>query len=260
MRAFPILGDEVLITLHVEVPYASFRKSYARSFAETYPLPPPATVYGMLLSLVGERFRRRHEGVRLAFAYKCRCDDESYKRQWGNEACGDRCLPHIATTLRKLSRYKYGVPSKQSKLGNAPDFIETLCGIEFLCWVDSSQEKPDEDGILKGDGRNLERRILEAIQAPPSVHRYGVLCLGLSDDAVNDVSLRDHVEGDWHRLFPSDKGTMELPVWVDHVGAAGTRWQRYELEAKASPLVSEPGNDDWHWTEINDPRVLQSIP
>ena len=48
-----------MITLRVEVPYASFRKSYARSFAETYPLPPPATVYGMLLSLVGERFRRR---------------------------------------------------------------------------------------------------------------------------------------------------------------------------------------------------------
>ena len=33
-----------MITLRVEVPYASFRKSYARSFAETYPLPPPATV------------------------------------------------------------------------------------------------------------------------------------------------------------------------------------------------------------------------
>ena len=109
-----------MITLRVEVPYASFRKSYARSFAETYPLPPPATVYGMLLSLVGERFRRRHVGVRLAFAYKR--------------------VPLIATTLRKLSRYKYGVPGKQEKLGNAPDFIETLCGIDFLCWVESSGE------------------------------------------------------------------------------------------------------------------------
>src|SRR5437660_11019493 len=96
-------GNSV-ITLRVEVPYASFRKSFARSFAETYPLPPPATVYGMLLSLVGEYFRQRHEGVRLAFAYKK--------------------LPQISTTLRKLSRYKYGVSSKQSSLGNAPDFIE----------------------------------------------------------------------------------------------------------------------------------------
>src|SRR5262249_54376987 len=156
-----------VIILHIEVPYASFRKSYARSFAETYPLPPPTTVYGMLLSLVGERFRSRHEGVRLAFAYKR--------------------IPQIATTLRKLSRIKYGVPAKQSKLGNAPDFIETLCGIEFLCWVDSSNEKPGVE--------TLEARIVTAIQKPDNIDRYGLLCLGLSDDAVNDVSLRKTVDG-----------------------------------------------------------------
>jgi CRISPR-associated protein Cas5t len=233
------MGDEAVITLHVEAPYASFRKSYARSFAETYPLPPPATVYGMLLSLVGERFRQRHEGVGLAFAYKR--------------------LPHIATTLRKLSRYKYGVPGKQSELGNAPDFIETLCGIEFLCWLDSSGEKSIEDATSERHGRNLEKRIVEAIQSPASVDRYNVLCLGLSDDAINDVSLCDNVNGVWHRLLPTDTGTMELPVWVDHVGAADTRWQRYEFEAKASPLITEPGNDGWRWTHISDPRAVRSI-
>lgn len=221
-----------MITLHVEVPYASFRKSYARSFAETYPLPPPATVYGMLLSLVGERFRRRHEGVRLAFAYKR--------------------VPHIATTLRKLSRYKYGVPGKQSKLGNAPDFIETLCGIEFLCWVDSSREKSGENGTPKHDGLNLERRIVEAIQSPTSIDRYGVLCLGLSDDAVNDVSLCHSIDGEWHRLVPSNTGTMELPVWVDHVGAAETRWRRYELEANATSATAPLSEDQW--TEIVAPN------
>ena len=219
-----------MITLHVEVPYASFRKSYARSFAETYPLPPPATVYGMLLSLVGERFRRRHEGVRLAFAYKC--------------------LPKVATTLRKLSRFKYGVPGKQSKLGNAPDFIETLCGIEFLCWVDSSSEKVDEDGKPKGDGRNLEQRIVEALRSPASVDRYGVLCLGLSDDAINSISLCENVKDEWRLLSPRNTGTMELPVWVDHVGAADTRWHRYELEASAT-IIAPPVEDQW--TEIAAP-------
>lgn len=239
-----------MITLHVEVPYASFRKSYARSFAESYPLPPPATVYGMLLSLVGERFRRRHEGVRLAFAYKCRCDDESYKHRRNDEACRDKCLPHIATTLRKLSRFKYGVPSKQSKLGNAPDFVETLCGIEFLCWVDSSQEKFDKNNVPDKDGRSLETRIVAALESPESVDRYGVLCLGLSDDAVNDVRLRDQVGDQWHRLLPSDTGTMELPVWVDHVGAADTRWQRYELGVSA-PITTPPIAEQW--TEITAP-------
>jgi len=58
-----------VIALEIQAPFATFRKSFARSFAETYPLAPPATVYGMLLSLVGERYRQRHSGVRLAFAY-----------------------------------------------------------------------------------------------------------------------------------------------------------------------------------------------
>jgi CRISPR-associated protein Cas5t len=219
-----------VITLRVEVPYASFRKSYARSLAETYPLPPPATIYGMLLSLVGERFRVRHEGVRLAFAFKR--------------------LPKIVTTLRKLSRFKYGVPAKQSKLGNAPDYFETLCGIEFLCWVDSSTERNNKDTMSKGDRYNLEERLLAAIKSPESINRYGVLCLGLSDDAVNDISLCNNIEGEWYRLIPSNTGLLELPIWVDHVGAANTRWQRYQLDLK--PMKEfEPMAD--HWIEIIAP-------
>lgn len=238
-----------MLTLRVEVPYASFRKSYARSFAETYPLPPPATVYGMLLSLVGERFRRRHEGVSLAFAYKCRQEE--------TKSCGAPCLPHVATTLRKLSRYKYGVASKQSKLGNAPDFVETLCGIEFLCWIDSTQEKPTQNESSQSGG-DLETRIRQAIDEPASVNRFGLLCLGLSDDAVNEVSVCPKVEGAWHRLIPRDTGAMELPVWVDHVGSADTRWQRYLLETESSPLMGVPGTDDWPWTVIVDPRPARS--
>jgi len=222
-----------MITLHVDVPYASFRKSFARSFAETYPLPPPATVYGMLLSLVGEYFRKRHEGVRLAFAYKR--------------------LPKVATTLRKLSRYKYGVPSKQSSLGNAPDFVETLCDIEFLCWIDSSQEKTT--GGCEGN-KTLEQRLQSVLTTPADVDRRGVLCLGLSDDAVNSVGLCNRLEGPWHRLLPKDAGAIELPVWVDHVGAAHTRWRRFDLEEQASPVNYSPGGTDWAWTEIIDPRPL----
>ena len=232
-----------MLTLRVEAPYASFRKSYARSFAETYPLPPPATVYGMLLSLVGEHFRRRHEGVRLAFAYKCRREQEG--------RCGVPCLPRVATTLRKLSRYKYGVANKQSTLGNAPDFIETLCGIEFLCRVDSTEERSGQEEQPLSP--TLEERIVEAVETPGGIQRSGVLCLGLSDDAVNEVSLYQRSVGVWHRLQPSDTGGIELPVWVDHVGAANTRWHRYRLETEAIELDDEHGPDDWAWTEILNP-------
>ncbi len=213
-----------MIALHIEAPYASFRKSYARSFAETYPFPPPATVYGMLLSYVGEYFRACHVGVKLAFAYKQQ--------------------PRISTTLRKLSRYKYGVASKQSKVGNAPDYVETLCNIEFICWVDSSDEKKQ--------ARSLEQRLVDAIQMPENITRTGLVCLGLSDDAVNDVSLLNSIEGKWHWLNPCNNGQMELPIWVDHIGSYHTRWQRYDFEISPSLIDSNPSLEKF--IEIIDPR------
>lgn len=221
-----------MIALHVEVPYASFRKSYARSFAETYPFPPPATVYGMLLSVVGEWRRARHSGVQLAFAYKKQ--------------------PRVATTLRKLSRFKYGVATKQSKLGNAPDFVETLCGIDFICWVDSSQESLQAGGHLRGERRTLESRLVEAIERPEKVERTGIVYLGLSDDAVNEISLLSAVPGKWHWLTPNADGGIELPVWVDHVGSIHTRWQRYNFEKIPSSVTGEPTRE--RFIPIADPR------
>lgn len=212
-----------MITLHIEVPYASFRKSYARALAETYPFPPPSTIYGMLLSLIGERFRVRHSGVNLAFAFAKQ--------------------PRIARTLQRMSGEKYGV-------SRTPDFIETLCGIEFLCWVDSSKEL--------NNGRSLEDRLFEAIETPEKVNRTGVVCLGLSDNAVNDISLikdfgkvKDFAEA-WHWLTPQDDGQIELPVWVDHVGAYHTRWRRYHFDASPTSITPDPPTSQF--TEIVDPR------
>jgi len=111
--------------------------------------------------------------------------------------------------------------------------------------VDSSQEQ--------SDARNLEARITEAIESPEKVERYGLLCLGLSDDAVNDVSFRRSIEGGWRRLIPNPTGSMELPVWVDHVGSAKTRWQRYDLDQEAASLSAPPDDTGWGWTEIRSP-------
>lgn len=206
-----------MITLHVEVPLASFRKSYARSLGETYPFAPPATVYGMLLSLVGERIRARHQGVKLAFAYARR--------------------PRVTTTLRLLSRYKYGIASKQAAYGNMPDYVELLCGIDFLCWVDSGSEQS------RGKARTLEARLIEAIASPETSNRSGVLALGLSDDAVNEISLVERVEGSWHWLTPCNNGLIELPIWVDHLGSRNTRWQRYHFDTTPSTSAEKPNHD-----------------
>ena len=180
----------------------------------------------MLLSLVGERQRRSHLGVRLAITFESQ--------------------PRLSTVLKKLSRYKYGVPSKQSSKGNAPDYVEILCGIKGRVFIDSSMESTSA---------TLEGRITRAIDSPEEVERTGVLCLGLSDDMV-DVSrfdpARDPSPFQW--LTPDDNGSMELPVWVDHVGSANTRWRRFRLTG---------GNGEWspsdhQWITIHPPEKLCS--
>jgi CRISPR-associated protein Cas5t len=165
-------------------------------------------------------------------------------------------MPRIATTLRKLSRFKYGVSSHS---GHLPDYVQTLCGIEFLIWVDSSAESRIAKDATSNDAdsaRNLEQRITEAITIPENVSRYGVLCLGLSDDAVNNISLCTTAKGAWHRLLPSNTGDIELPVLVQHVGSARTKWQRYLWEVSAVKSPNPPDGAVWRWTEMN---YLQTV-
>ena len=84
-----------MITLRVEVPYASFRKSYARSFAN---LPIAATCHRLWdVALTRRRALR-------AAAWACALPLHTSAYHSGT------------TTLRKLSRYKYGVPGKQGNL------------------------------------------------------------------------------------------------------------------------------------------------
>jgi len=56
------------VGVYICAPVASFRVPRAREYFETFPCPPPSTVYGMLLSMVGEVNRRVHEGAELAIA------------------------------------------------------------------------------------------------------------------------------------------------------------------------------------------------
>src|SRR5262249_7632790 len=141
------------------------------------------------------------------------------------------------------SRYKYGVASKQLKLGNAPEYMEVVCGVELLLWVDSSRETRIP---------TLEQRAAEAIDKPESVERSGVLCLGLSDDLVDSIqrhSTPTCQSVEW--LSADANGPIELPVWVDHVGSASTRWRRFRKEPSA--LETPP---DSAWITILGPEEL----
>lgn len=203
-----------VVGLRIEVPVASFRVPQAREYFETYMVPPPATVFGMLLSYVGEPWRQRHAGARLAMAMTSQ--------------------PAKSTVLRTMHQFKKAATWASGN--QRPDFQELLTQVELVVWVAPGQGD-DEAGEGHGDLRApipLAERLLRAIENPESIdelgERFGALSLGESTHLVNSVSaLRPGEQTAGLILAPSPQGRLTLPVWPDHVGSAGTRWGRYEF-------------------------------
>jgi CRISPR-associated protein Cas5t len=210
-----------MIGLYVTVPVACFRKGLAREYLETEEFPPPSTCYGFLLSLVGETRRARHIGCRVA--------------------PGLLGQPAQSVVLRTVWRVK------KTPLGSSgnirPDYQQLLTGVQAVIWCDSAGE-PNQNN------HPLEERLAAALQSPASVSRFGGLSLGESTHLVNDVCLVDertrprfaHAQLRTFLLNPAS-GRMTLPVWVDHVGSAGTRYvvgDMVDLPLEPPPLERMP--------------------
>jgi CRISPR-associated protein Cas5t len=196
-----------MLGLYVTVPIACFRKGLAREYLETETLPPPATCYGFLLSLVGETDRQRHAGCRVAPVL-----------------INKPAQSVVLRTVWRVKKTPLGSP------GNTrPDFQQLLAPVELVIWLDSSDEAD-----------SLEIRVRQALDHPETVRRFGGLSLGESTHLVDEVTpLNRYLESPRFRSRKSeprgqafllaDRGRLTLPVWVDHVGSAGTRYVTGDL-------------------------------
>jgi CRISPR-associated protein Cas5t len=205
-----------MLGVYVAVPVACFRKGLAREYLETEPLPPPATCYGFLLSFVGETKRGRHVGCRVTAGL-----------------IGGTKTSVVLRTIWRVKRMPLG-----SSGNTRPDYQQLLTGaspeqpfIELAVWLDSSAE------VL--DSPTLEQRVGEALDpvGRAAISRFGGLSLGESTHLVDSVSPLTAVSrslgGRDCRLFlTAERGRLTLPVWVDHVGSAGTRYAVGDLIAR----------------------------
>lgn len=205
--------DKVL-ALEIEVPIACFRQSRAREYAETYRAPPPSTVYGMLLSIVGEMNRYLHCGTKIAIALLNK--------------------PDKSTVIRTFRRFKK--KDIHEPVNSRPDYQELLTDIRFIVWIDSHQDNSQP---------TLSQRLQQAFANPTSISRFGGLCLGESRDLVNSVSLlsKNHQNHDLQWLVKNEDGLLTLPYWVDHVGSKATRWQNYLILEPSE--FSHPPESAW---------------
>jgi len=188
------------IGLYVSVPVACFRVPRAREYFETFPCPPPATVYGMLLSMVGETNRRAHEGAEIAIALLSE--------------------PHYSVVLRTLWRVKDKNMGPGLSNNRRPDFQELLTDIRLAVWVRAGKAEHSEIPLV--------RRVGVALADPSNVRRFGGLSLGESTHLVDEIKpLGTQVES-CQMLIAEEDGDLSLPVWPDHVGSM-TRWEQYRL-------------------------------
>jgi CRISPR-associated protein Cas5t len=188
------------IGLYVSVPVACFRVPRAREYFETLPCPPPATVYGMLLSMVGETNRRVHEGAEIAIALLSE--------------------PRYSVVLRTLWRVKDKNAGPGLGTNRRPDFQELLTDIRLAVWV--------RQGAAEETETSLASRIRTSLNDPATVSRFGGLSLGESTHLVDSVSrLRSqHLRG--RLLVAAEDGDLSLPIWPDHVGST-TTWGQYRI-------------------------------
>jgi CRISPR-associated protein Cas5t len=212
-----------MIALFVSVPLASFRIPQAREYWETLPCPPPATVYGMLLATVGEPNRLHHEGAEVALAVLS--------------------APELSVVVRTLWRVKDRRLAPGIGENRRPDFQELLSNVRLAIWV--------RTGAAETARPSLSDRVTAALAQPSDVNRFGGLSLGESTHLIDELRAlgpADHGEG---RLLLGDvEGDLALPVWPDHVGAAGTRWGQYRLV----PTVLRPEPDERAWTIVRRPE------
>jgi len=194
-----------MIGLHISVPIACWRKGSAREFWETEVIPPPATCYGSLLSLVGETDKKTHLGVRITV--------------------GLLNTPHLNTVLRTIWKIKKEAVPQGRGENMRPDLQQLWCQSELMIWCDSSEEQKKAE-------KTLEARIVTALKNPKEISRFGGWSLGESTHLINDAWLiRDAAPPSTCRTFLFDpNGDITLPVWVDHVGMSGTKYEVGKLE------------------------------
>ncbi len=198
-------------TLYIDCPCTSFPRSFARDYKETYLYPPPSTIYGFLLSLVGEEDLNAHLGVKLAIGI-----------------IGDR--PAISRILRKQRSHKFGkkhlgtYPTSQY---SKPNFQELLTDVKVAIEIDSSSETVK----IK-----LDERVAIALSSPEQITRFGGLSLGESWALINGIRAYRQSDGEITWLVKDNRGLIGLPKWIDRQTSRGT-FQRFSL--------GEFGNNCW---------------
>lgn len=202
------------LPIRVEVPVCAFRPYTSREYQDTLPVPPPATVYGMLLSLLGVRRedKVRHRGAEMALAVA--------------DAPGRSQRSRVFRKLRRGSDLE----------DTRPDYQDLLLDLTLWVWLRRGADQADPP---------LCDSIPVALRDPRTIKgRSGGLSLGESGYLVDVVRIDAQPPERLVFLLPDkERGFYSMPVWVDHLDRKNTVSGRFQLSNPV--LVSEVLKDAW---------------
>lgn len=153
------------------MPVCAFRPYTSREYQDTFPVPTPSSVYGML-SLVGvqREDKAQHRGAEMALAVEA--------------------LPGKSKVFRKLRR---GTELEKTR----PDYQDLLMDLTLWVWLRQGNDLADPP---------LSTQIANALETPSTITRSGGLSLGESSYLVDSIAvsrdvpanlvfaIKDHVE------------------------------------------------------------------
>lgn len=182
----------------LDVPLAGFRPYDAREYQQTYELPPPSTVFGCLLSVLGVEANDASPffGTRLALGGRT----------------GER-----STILRKMRRDPKAAGGKAEPQFR-PEYQELLTDCELYVGL--------EIGAAE---RDLGEMLESALRDPTTVARHGVVSLGESAFMVDVIARVAASPTDITVLRPSERGDLTLTTWVDFADRSRTRSALFAL-------------------------------
>lgn len=161
-----------MIQIYIEAPLASFPRKYANDYRETYQFPPISTVYGCILSFIGE------------------LDINAYSAN--DIKLGTLNLsPEISAVCTRIRNVSYAPGGKRYKLNDKL----SRTGV----YSSTLYSKPNIKEIVTGtrivaqvNNPNLASRVRQILSK--GCDRFGILSLGNSSAMVN--TFREYRESD----------------------------------------------------------------
>ncbi len=202
------------LPIRVEVPVCAFRPYASREYQDTYLVPPPATVYGMLLSLLGipREEKARHRGAEMALA-----------------VAGMPGRSQRSRVFRKLRRGK-------DLQDTRPDYQDLLLDLTLWVWLQRGADQANPP---------LCDCIPAALRDPRTIEsRCGGLSLGESSYLVDVICIDPEPQEPLIFLIPDkERGFYSMPIWVDHLDRKNTVPERFRLSDPIS--ISEGLPSAW---------------